>query len=393
MTMRRATLLVARREFSERIRQRAFHISTVVTLLIVAGIALASGLLGSDGPKTFTVGAQGAEAVRIAEAARASGAVFDAKIDVRRFARAATARAAARDGRVDAAIVGGAILSRDSPPTELEQALQAAARQVRAAELLRSKGLSTADARRALAPPPLEVRALGGAEDDSRKGLAFVASLLLYLQLIIFGVAVASGVVEEKSSRVIEILLAAVAPRALLAGKILGIGLLGLLQLGLTVVVGLAAGAASGSVDLQSADAGVLAVVLVWFLLGYLLFSALYAISGVIVSRQEDLQASSTPVTMVLVACYLVGFPTLETPDSGLAVIASLVPLSSPIIMPVRVVVGEASAVEVAASLGLLALAIALLIPLGARIYEATVLRMGKPLKLREAWRAARATR
>lgn len=393
MSLRRATRLVARREFGERIHQRAFQISTVVTLLIVAGIALAAGLLGDDGPQDFEVGAHGAEAVAIAEAAGASGKAFDVRIAVKRFTSAADARAAAKDERVDAAIVNRAIVSKDGPPSELEQALQAAARQVRAAQTLRREGLSAPDVRRALAPSPLEMRALDGGDDDARRGVAFVASLLLYLQLIVYGLAVATGVVEEKSSRVVEILLAAVPSRALLAGKIAGIGLLGLLQLALVTVVGLAVASASGAVELGSGDAGVLAVVLVWFLLGYLLWATIYAISGVIVSRQEDLQSSSTPVTMVLVASYLIAFPTLEDPDSKLAVIASLVPFSSPIVMPARVAVGEASATEIAASLGLLALAIALLVPLGARIYEGAVLRVGKPLKMREAWRAARAAR
>jgi ABC-2 type transport system permease protein len=187
--------------------------------------------------------------------------------------------------------------------------------------------------------------------------------------------------------------MAAVAPRALLARKINGNGALGLLQLALTVVVGLGVASATGAIELRSADLGTLGVVLVWFVLGYLFYAALYAISGVIVSRQEDLQSSSTPVTMVLIAGYLVAFPVLDDPGSSLAVISSLVPFTAPIVMPVRVAVGEASGAEIVASLGILVVAIALLVPLGARIYEGAVLRMGKPMKLREALNAARATR
>lgn len=393
MTFRRAVVLVTRREFGERIRQRAFQISTAVTVLIVAAIAAASGLLGGDDEKTYTVGAQGSEAVAIAQSARTSANASDITLKIKRFTVAAQARAAARAEDVDAAIVSDELLSQGSPPGELAQVLQAATRQVRAAQLLRRQGLSTAEARRALAPPVLQARALGGGEDQERKGVAFVASLLLYLQLIVFGLAVASGVVEEKSSRVIEILMSVVPARALLAGKILGIGVLGLLQLTLTVIVGLAVASATGAIDVRGADAGTIGVVLLWFVLGYLFYAAIYAISGVIVSRQEDLQSSSTPVTLILVAGYLVALPVLEDPSSALAVITSLVPFTSPIVMPVRVAVGEAGAGEIAASLGILVASIALLIPLGARIYEGAVLRMGKPLKLREALRAARATR
>ena len=392
MTFRRATMLVARREFGERIRTRATQISTLVTVLIVAAIALAAGLQSDDGPETYTVGAQGTEAVAIVEAARASAPAFGARIEIERFADTARARTAARNGDVDAAVVGEDILSEDSLPAELEATLQAAARQVRATQALRGEGVEPAAAQRALAPPALNARTVGP-DDGGRRGIAFVASLLLYLQLILVGLAVASGVVEEKTSRVVEILLAAVPPRALLGGKILGIGTVGLLQLVLTVVVGLLAASVSGAIELETEHVEVFAVVLAWFVLGYVLYAVLYAVAGVIVSRQEDMNSTSTPVTLVLVAGYLIALPVLEEPDSSLAVFASLLPLTSPIIMPVRAVVGDAGALEIAASLGLLVLAIALLIPLAARIYEGSVLRMGKPLKMREALRAARATR
>lgn len=393
MSPGRAALVVARREFNERIRTRAFQISLVTTLLIVGVIAVLAGVLGDDGATEYTVGVQGAEATAIAGAARNAAPGFDARVVVRPFDSSAQARAAVTDEQVDAAISGGVIVTRDKPPDELEQLLQGAARQVRTGKALRSQGVSGEEARRALDPPPLRTRALEGEDDGGDEGVAFAASLLLYLQLIVYGLAVASGVVEEKSSRVVEVLLAAIPPRSLLAGKIAGIGLLGLLQLFLTAVVGLGLASASGAIELDAGDAGVLAVVLVWFLLGYLLWASLYAMAGAIVSRQEDLQSSTTVLTLVLVASYLVAFPALEDPESTIAVVSSLVPLSSPIIMPVRVVVGAASTAEIIASLGLLLVGIALLVPLGARIYENAVLRIGKPLKLREAWNASTRTR
>jgi ABC-2 type transport system permease protein len=227
-------------------------------------------------------------------------------------------------------------------------------------------------------------------DDDGRSGIAFTASLILYGQLIVFGLAVATGVVEEKASRVVEVLLAAIGARPLLAGKIAGIGLLGLLQLFVFGVVGLAVASASGAIELDSADAGALAVALVWFLLGYAFWAALYAIAGVIVSRQEDLQSSSTPLTMLLVVSYLLVFPALDDPSSTLAVVTSIVPFCSPIVMPARIVLGEAGAVEVVASLATLAVSTVLLTALAARIYEGAILRMGRPLRLTEAMRLAR---
>jgi ABC-2 type transport system permease protein len=296
-----------------------------------------------------------------------------------------------RDEEVEVAVVDGALIAREDPPDELAQALQAGARQVRAGTLLREQGLAAAEVRRALDPPPLAVRTLEE-DDEDRAGIAFTASLILYLQLIVYGLAVATGVVEEKASRVVEVLLATISPRPLLAGKIVGIGLLGLLQLLGVGVVGLAAAVASGAIDLGGGDAGALAVTLVWFLFGYALWATLYAIAGVIVSRQEDLQSSSAPLTMLLVVSYLVVFPVLDDPSSTLAVVASLVPLCSPIVMPALVTLGDAGAVEIVASLGLLAVSVLVLLALGARIYEGAILRMGRPLKLTEAWRLARAS-
>jgi ABC-2 type transport system permease protein len=391
VTLREATALVARREFSERLRQRAFQISFMVTVVLVAIAGLLAGILGGDEPERYEVGAQGAEAVEIVRAARSLAPRFDARVEVRRFDSAAAARSAVRDDSVDAAVMDGTLVTLDDAPDQLEQALQAGAREVRAAAAMRAEGISGADARRALDPPPLRVSALeGGGDEDDRSGVAFVASLLLYVQLIGYGLAVATGVVEEKASRVVEVLLAAIPPRALLAGKLIGIGLLGLIQLLLVGVVGLAVAAASGALDLDGATLGALGVALIWFLFGYALWASMYAVAGAIVSRQEDLQSSSTVFTMLLVVAYLVTFPVIDDPSSPLATISALVPLSSPIVMPALAVLGEAGAVEIAASLALLSLTVALLVRLGAGIYEGAILRMGRPLKLTEAWRAAR---
>ena len=392
MSDRQAALIVARREFSERIRQRTFQISTAVTLVVVAAVAILAGVLGSDEAKTYEVGAHGSESTAIVEAARAAAPQFDVRIEADRFQSAERARAAVRDESVEVAVVDGALIAREEPPDELAQTLQAAARQVRAGMLLREQGLTRAEAERVLDPPPLTVRTLEE-DDDGRPGIAFTASLILYGQLIVFGLAVATGVVEEKASRVVEVLLAAISPRALLAGKIAGIGLLGLVQLFLIGVVGLAVAAASGAIDLDGADAGALGAALLWFLFGYAFWAGLYAIAGVIVARQEDLQASSTPLTLLLVASYLLVFPALDEPSSTLAVVCSIVPFSSPIVMPARVVLGDVATLEIVASLGLLAVSVAFFLALGARIYEGAILRMGRPLKLTETWRLARRSR
>jgi ABC-2 type transport system permease protein len=390
VSLRRAIWLVTRREFMERFRTRAFQLSLVLTVAIVAAVGIVAGVVGDDGPQDYTVGAVGPQALLVAAGANELGRSVDVRIEVQREQNAAAARAGVRDDSLDAALVGGSIVSLRDPPAELLQLLQQSSRLIRTQQGLRREGLDADERERALQQPPLRTVSLED-QDEGGEGVAFVASLILYLQLIMYGIAVASGVVEEKASRVVEVLLATVQPRAILAGKILGIGALGLLQLALTAVVGLAAAGASGAIELEGSDVGTLAVVLLWFLLGYLVWSSLYAMAGVMVSRQEDLQSSTTVLTILLVIGYLLAFPAIDDPDGGLAVAASIFPLFAPIVMPLRVALDAAHAVEIAASLALFVASIAVLVPLGARLYERSVLRMGKPMKLREAWRAARA--
>ena len=383
---------MARRELVERARDRSFQISLGVTVLVVAAAAVLAGVLGGDGPEEFKVGYAGKQPALI-EGARAAAPELDARVEPRRMASEKAGRVALRDERIDALLLADeTLLTKEDPPEALDQVFQAAARQVRGGRLLRSEGLDPRAVRRALDPPPLRMKALESDDRrDERRGIAMAASFLLYAQLITFGLWVAMGVVEEKASRVVEVLLASVRPRDLLAGKILGLGVLGLVQLVVAGAVGLALAELSGAVDLDRTTVETLAVVLVWFLFGYALYACLYATAGVLVSRQEDLQSATTPLTFAIVLAFFVAFPALEDPSGTLAKVASLVPFTSPIVMPVRVALEEASALEIAASLALLAATVGALVPLGARIYEGAILRTGRPLKLVEAWRAARA--
>ncbi len=392
--MGRGTLaLVTRRELLERARDRSFQISLGVTIVIVALAAVLAGVLGGDEREEFKVGFVGAGAPAMVEAARAAAPEFDARVEPRRVRSASAGRRQLRDEEIDALLVANkTLLTKEDPPETLDQMFQLAARQVRGAELLRSRGVEGRAAQRALDPPPLKLKALESDQRrDERRGVAMAASFLLYGQLITFGLWVAMGVVEEKASRVVEVLLAAVKPRDLLAGKILGLGLLGLVQLVLAGAVGLTLAELTGAVELDRTTIETLAVVLVWFVFGYALYACLYAMTGVLVSRQEDLQSATTPLTFAIVLAFLVAFPALDDPSGTVARVASIVPFTSPIVMPVRVALEDVDAVEIVASLALLAGSVAALVPLGARIYEGAILRTGRPLKLVEAWRAARA--
>ncbi len=157
--------------------------------------------------------------------------------------------------------------------------------------------------------------------------VAFVGVLVLYGQLFAYGYWVAAGVVEEKSSRVVEVLLATVRPSHLLRGKILGIGVLGLAQLLLIGLAALFTSKAVGSLDFPSGAVATIGLVLVWFVLGFFFYASLFAVAGSIVTRQEDLQTTMTPLTILIVASFFIGLSATTNPESTLATVASLIPL------------------------------------------------------------------
>ncbi len=214
--------------------------------------------------------------------------------------------------------------------------------------------------------------------------------LLLYFQLIGYGVWVALGVVEEKSSRVVELLLATLRPWQLLAGKVLGIGLLGLGQLVLTGLVGIAAAFGTGAVDVPSGIAGVAGQVLIWFLLGFAFYACLYAALASLVSRQEEVQNVTAPLSVLLVGSFFLAIGAQSSPDSGLVRVTSIVPPFSTMVMPIRWASGNVPLWQVGLSMLLMLIAVVLLIRLAGRIYAGAVLRSGPRVRIREALSAGK---
>jgi ABC-2 type transport system permease protein len=232
-----------------------------------------------------------------------------------------------------------------------------------------------------LQPPPPH------REDNAR--IAFIGVLLLYGQLFGYGLWVATGVIEEKSSRIVEMLLSAIRPRQLLAGKIIGIGVLGLAQLitiaSFAIVLALATGVhfAAGTAIWAAL------LVLGWFILGYAFYASLFAAAGSLVTRMEELQNVIVPINLTILVSFIISISSLQDPNSTVAVVASILPVSAALAMPVRIVLGAATGWQIALSLTLLIGSAVALVPVGGRLYEGAVLRTGSRVKLRDAWRAA----
>jgi ABC-2 type transport system permease protein len=386
---RQAVALVARREVTQRLREKSFLVSMGVTVVIIVLVAVVPPLLGAGGPSKFTIAVTDASSAPVGAAARQSAKGFDAELKVRRLSPAA-ARKALDSGDVDAVLSAGGLRAKEEPDDKLTGMIDTAARQVHQSDALRAAGLQGAELQRALTPPTVTVSTIEPVDPErERKGaFAFVAVLALYTQLLTFGYLLASGVVEEKASRVVEVLLATIRPKDLLAGKIIGLGLLGLSQLAVMTTVGLVAAALSGALDVSGDVIGAAALAVGWFVLGYAFYSGLFACAGALVPRQEELQASMTPLTMLILISFFVSFVVLDDPDGTLAHITSFIPFSAPITMPPRIALGEAPAVEILAAFAVTVAGALALIPLAGRIYSGAVLRTGSAVKVREAWRA-----
>lgn len=269
--------LVTGREVRERLRSKPLLASTGLTLvlLVVVVVVLVASATGDDDRPAFDVGAVGAQSAQVVAVAR-DLAGDEAEVHLTEVSDAEEARAlveADGDDRLDAVVLDDRIVVADPDDLDpgLAAILQAAHREVALATVLEEAGASP-EQRAEATPEPLALDAAGGDDStDDRVGFATVGTVLLYAQLIGFGYWVASGIVEEKASRVVEILLAKARPRPLLAGKLLGVGFVGLLQLVVFLVVGLAVAGATEVAKPPPGSTGVAVALVAWFLAGYAL--------------------------------------------------------------------------------------------------------------------------
>ena len=215
-----------------------------------------------------------------------------------------------------------------------------------------------------------------------------VMTLVLFFCISIFGAMVLTGVLEEKASRVVEVLLARMPARALLAGKIAGIGLLGLAQIGVTALAALVAVAAVPSIHIPAVGGTVLAWAVVWFVLGYALYATVYGALGSLGSRVEDAQSVAGPVMVILPVAYFASFLMIAQPASAAARAISYFPLTAPMAMPGRIAMGAAAWWEPVIAAILTLATTAALVLLAGRLYTNAILHAGPRLSLKDAWRS-----
>jgi ABC-2 type transport system permease protein len=383
--------LVARREIRERSRSKAFWAATGITLvLVITAIVVAAKI--HTGNVTRDVGFTGTTPAALPAAVIGQGKAVDVTVHPHSYGGVAAGEKAVRAGNVDVLVVDAHTLTWPGQPDERLRAIVTGAIQlVTIQQRAAAAGIDPGQLHAVIAPVPIQNEQLDVTAGRSPGNVtaAEIMVILLFMAIILYGNLVLTGVAEEKSSRVVEVLLARMPARSLLAGKVAGIGVLGFAQFAVTALAALAAALAVGSADIPAVSGGVLAWAVAWFILGYALYAMAYGALGSLASRTDDAATAAGPVSYTLTAAYAASFVVVTSnPDSAGAKVVSLFPATAPFAMPGRIAIGAAAWWEPIIATTLTLAAIAGLVLLAGRLYTGAILHTGPRLKLRDAWSA-----
>jgi len=388
--------LVWKREITERGKSKVFLIATGLTLLLITAAFVGPTLAGgeADEVRIGYIGQSGAGVLATAGILADLDESFD--LISTEYPDLGSGESALEEGTIEALLVDGSEVVTEGQGQFSVNAgaslLQQAASANRVERLVAETGMSGEEVVELLTNDLLTTRTLSGvdADDATREVVAYAGLMLMYAAILMYGSWTLAGVTEEKANRVVEILVSTIEPWQLLAGKVAGIGTLGLAQFGLTIAYSLVLARLTGAFEVGAipVDSGVMVVL--WFVLGFAIYAVMFAAVGALVSRSEDAQSASTPVTIAAVVSFLVTIVTLEDPSGITARISTFVPFTAPYTVPVRYSLDAIAWWEVAVSAVLTIIAMVGMILIAGRIYRGALLSFGARLKIREAWRSAR---
>jgi ABC-2 type transport system permease protein len=415
---------IARREYLTRVRSRTFVVVTVLLAVIGLGAAMLpilGPLIGGD--QTTSIAVYSADAQLTSSTAISmthllnTSAKADYKIEGVDDADAAAADV--RSGKIDGllTVTRGAdgelafdALTAAGPTDQRLFAVRQALTQINIGDRLERAGIDPSRVGQIFAETPFKVTPLdpNAKNPEDNFGPAYILALamviLTFMAVLTYGTWVASSVAEEKSSRVMELLVTASTPRQLLAGKVIGTGAAGLTQYLVVVVAAIAGLLLQGSVArLVLGDSGgaaltglnlwVLAPFGAFFIGGFALYAILYAGLGSMASRQEDVQQVTGPMILIGMVGYFASFTALNVPDAAWVKWASLVPFFSPYLLPMRLLLSTVAPWEWVAAAALMVAFVAGALWIAARLYSAGVLLYGQRVGIRAVWRATRVHR
>ncbi len=384
---------VARREIVTRARTRAFRV--VAALLVAAAILgpIVAALVqdGDGGPREVTIGLIDVDAVTRDQIAAIAAGTLD--VTFRDLAAAAVDEVVA-GGDVDLALEPGpTVVWHGETDFEVAAVVAAAFQQRDILARGRALGLGDDDVAALLAPAPVAERFVDELDegDDVAMAAAFVGLLLAFNIPLLFGQVTMMGVVEEKSTRVVEVLLGHVRPRTLLMGKVLGMGALALTQVVVAVAGMTAALLLTDAIDVPTSVWRFVPVVAVSLVGALAVYNTFFALLGSLVSRQEDVSQVIVPVFIPLMAGFFVAQAAVfGDAESPLLTALTLFPLTAPMLLPVRVARDAIPAWEVALALALMVAAVFVLIRVAGRVYEFTLLQTGSRVGWRQVLRLSR---
>jgi ABC-2 type transport system permease protein len=380
-TLDRPWLLIAEREISTKLRDKTFIGSTAVMLLLVLVAVIVPALIAGSGGADKIAVVDDAGATIVQQASKTKGG------DGHEVTRAVDRPAAEKlvtEGDVKAALLPGTdgyvVLGKDRVDSGLESALREAAVNLRMEQNAARAGLTPAELR-AGTKVGLELLKPGPLPDLVADLVNLGLALVFYMTALGFGMMIAQSVVQEKESRVVEILAAAVPIRALLWGKVLGNTALALGQIVVIVGASMVGLAATDQLAVLSVVAPVAGWFVVFFVLGFVALAGLWAVAGSLATRQEDLGSTTLPGQMILMIPFF--FSAFAGPSAK--TVASFVPIASSMAMPGRMLTEKVPVWQPLLAIVILLAGTVLIVRLGARLYERTLLQTGRRLGYREA--------
>ncbi|MGN6120657.1 MAG: ABC transporter permease [Rhodanobacter sp.] len=434
-------IAVVRREFVERVRTKAFVISTVLLPVFMVAMVLLPALMMSGGDRTSRVALVDASTTNLGQRVSqvlgsekiGKGADAKSRYTVQVFPATGDDLAKVRDGLIaetgfssskkkdgwngvlvltdetlatgKLAYYGGNVGSLEAM-SKLQRVVSSALTGVRLAK----SGVDTALLKEAMKPADMDTTKVTDGKQTGQSGtesylIAYFMGFILYIAILIYGQQTMTSVIEEKTSRIMEVLTSSLTPFQMLLGKVLGVGLAGLAQMGIwggTALVlssqrlplagmfGMSADAAQ-SFPIPSMPPGLLVVFLLYFALGFMLYGALYAAIGAMCNTIQETQQYAIFVTVFIIVGFFAVFALIKDPTGPLGVTMSYVPFFAPFTMPVRWSLTSVPPMELVLSLTLMVLALLACVWLAARIYRTGILMYGKKPSWGELWRWIRA--
>jgi ABC-2 type transport system permease protein len=395
--------LIAKREYTERIKTKGFLIATILIPLLMGGGLFGVATLAAKSKTTAHIAVVASEPQPAGDLKKEleSGKDSQMTVDV---LPASTAHAVLDQEMANKQLDGYLVIvpatvqgqrptfdftPRSTADIATSSAIEEALHHVLTREYLAGKGVSEPETTALLAPVTLNVLGKNGEHGNSRSSflVAYVLFFLMYMVVLLYGMNVARSIIEEKTSRVFEVLLATIKPDELLAGKILGVGAVGLTQVAIWMAAaGLIAARLGATSGVQISTPQVVFFI-VYFALGYALYSAVAAALGAMTNSEQELQQLNMFLMLPLFFSFLMLMPIVTNPNSMMSRIVSQIPFCAPLLMDLRISISMPQPWEIALSIGLILITIYAVLWVSSRIYRVGILMYGKKPNLPEILR------